>query len=269
MLTAHQPDLPLPRALPPQRRDLPPNLGRAPYRLPHEVKDRLASSLAPFRNRAPAHALAVFLGRFWSMPGRVALPFPIDRRALADREDLGLTEAQVRGAIKTLEAVGFIDRWQTTGSKYKATEAGLHRKPIPFTFGGEYTPLFLAANKRAGVARGRQEGARRCPTPDPRQTPPVGFPQAQNLAAPRDLKPSHNSPKGKSEANPVVIMGEVANGFSGTTLVLPAPDPAQIRARAARAQLEAWLAKPPEPPTPLRSSTLAAGRFGRGQSPSR
>ena len=32
------------------------------------------------------------------MPGRVALPFPIDRRALAGHRELGLTEARVRGA---------------------------------------------------------------------------------------------------------------------------------------------------------------------------
>ena len=37
----------------------------------------MASSLAPFRNREAAYALAVFLGRFWSMPGRVALPFVV------------------------------------------------------------------------------------------------------------------------------------------------------------------------------------------------
>jgi hypothetical protein len=42
-------------------------------------------------------ALAVFLSRFWSMPGRVALPFPIDRRALAGHRELGLTEGRVKG----------------------------------------------------------------------------------------------------------------------------------------------------------------------------
>ena len=46
---------------------------------------------------------------------RVALPSPIDRRALADRPDLQLTEARVRGAIRTLEAVGFARRPHSAG----------------------------------------------------------------------------------------------------------------------------------------------------------
>jgi hypothetical protein len=69
------------------------------------------------------------------MPGRVALPFPIDRRALADRQDLGLTEAQVRRGIRVLEEVAFLARAVTSGSRYKATEEGLRRKPIPFQLG--------------------------------------------------------------------------------------------------------------------------------------
>ena len=64
----------------------------------------------PFRNREAAFALATFLARFWSVPGRVGGSFPIDRRALADHEGLGLTEARVRGAIRTLEAVGYLER---------------------------------------------------------------------------------------------------------------------------------------------------------------
>ena len=36
--------------------------------------------------------------------------FPIDRRELAEHAALGLTEARVRGAIRTLEEVGFLDR---------------------------------------------------------------------------------------------------------------------------------------------------------------
>src|SRR5215218_5732195 len=72
-----------------------------PYRLPHDVRDRLAAALAPCRNRDAAFALATFLGRFWSTPGRLRAAFPIDRRELAEHAALGLTEAQVRGATKT------------------------------------------------------------------------------------------------------------------------------------------------------------------------
>ena len=35
------------------------------YRLPHDVRDRLAAALAPYRNRDAAFALATFLARFW------------------------------------------------------------------------------------------------------------------------------------------------------------------------------------------------------------
>src|SRR5215213_5737727 len=172
-MPAAQPMLPLPRALPPRARRVrkPFQAGTAsqPYRLPHEVRDRLIAALAPYRNREAAYRLAVFLGRFWSMPGRVALPFPIDRRALADRADLKLTEGEVRGAIRTLEAIGFLARWRTLGSRYKATEAGLRRKPVPFMFGPDYMPAFIAANGRAAATRGGQDGARRYPTAQTRE----------------------------------------------------------------------------------------------------
>jgi hypothetical protein len=87
--------------------------------------------------------------------------FPIDRRALADHAGLNLTEARVRGAIRTLEAVGFLDRAiPAPGSLYKPTADGLHRKPVLFVFGSDYAPAFIAANKRA-AARDRRLGERR------------------------------------------------------------------------------------------------------------
>jgi hypothetical protein len=197
-----QPMLALPRARPAPvrdaRRPFHPSRAEGPYRLPHEVRDRLVAALASYRNREAAFALAVFLGRFWSMPGRVALPFPVDRRALAGRPDLGLTEARVRGAIRVLEEVGFLARFITSGSRYKATEDGLRRKPIPFQFGADYAPLFIAANRRAAAARGRQEGARRTLPPDAARGPSVA-----SAGAP--LK----SPERKSEADPRVYSGDL------------------------------------------------------------
>src|SRR5215211_1030681 len=107
-----QPMLRLPRALPARarrnRRPFAPGSQGEPYRLPYEVRDRLIAVLGPFRNREAAFALAVFLARFWSMPGRVALPFPIDRRALAGHREVRLTEKRVRGAIRVLEEIGFL-----------------------------------------------------------------------------------------------------------------------------------------------------------------
>src|SRR3954470_976466 len=130
-----------------------------PYRLPRDVRDRLASALRPFRNRDAAFALAVFLGRFWSTPSRLLTAFPMDRRELADHAALGLTEARVRGAIRILEEVGFLDRALVSGSTHKPTPEGLHRKPVLFMFGSDYGLLFGTANKRAVAARERRCGA--------------------------------------------------------------------------------------------------------------
>jgi hypothetical protein len=177
------------------RRPFRPSRGEGAYRLPHDVRDQLTAALAPFRNRDAAFALATFLARFWSVPGRVALPFPIDRRALAEHQDLDLTEARVRGAIRVLEEVGFLARFVTSGSRYKATEDGLRRKPVPFQFGPDYAPLFIAANRRAAAARGGREGARRTQAPETARGP--------------SLASALKSPKGKSEAEREVIMGEI------------------------------------------------------------
>jgi len=101
---------PAPRRSRGVRRPFAPLHESGPYRLPYDVRDRLTAALAPFRNREAAFALAVFLGRFWSMPNQLLTAFPIDRRVLADHAALGLTEARVRGAIRVLEEVGFLDR---------------------------------------------------------------------------------------------------------------------------------------------------------------
>src|SRR4051795_6091482 len=172
------PLLPLPR--PPStrrrgsRRPFAPSPCASPYRLPHDVRDRLAAALAPFRNRDAAFTLAVFLGRFWSTPARLLAAFPIDRRELAGHAALGLTEARVRGAIKVLEEVGFLDRALASGSTHRPTPNGLHRKPVLFMFGAEYGPLFSAANRRAAAARERRSGARRGPTPAKPLRPSTG-----------------------------------------------------------------------------------------------
>src|SRR3954469_23202895 len=102
------------------RRPFAPSQGGV-YRLPHDVRDRLAAALAPCRNRDAAFALATFLARYWSVPARLLAAFPIDRRELAEHAALGLTEAQVRGATKTLEEAGFLDRAVRSGSTHQPT----------------------------------------------------------------------------------------------------------------------------------------------------
>jgi hypothetical protein len=173
------------------------------YRLPREVRDCLVRDLAPFRNRDAAFALATFLARYWSVPGRVASAFPIDRRALADHGVLDLTEARVRGAIRALEAVGFLERaLAPSGSRYRPTADGLQRKPILFVFGPEYAPAFLAANARARAARGGDRRTRRPVTPAATPRPSMAILEASRA----------NSPKSKSEADPQVIMGQLRQG---------------------------------------------------------
>src|SRR3954447_7149520 len=154
---------PAPRRSRGVRRPFTPSPLAGPYRLPRDVRDRLAAALAPYRNRDAAFTLATFLGRFWSTPNRLLSAFPIDRRELANHVALGLTEARVRGAIRTLEEVGFLDRAVASGSTHKPTPDGLHRKPVLFTFGADYGPLFSAANRRAAAARERRSGSRRGP----------------------------------------------------------------------------------------------------------
>ena len=168
-----------------------------PYRLPRSIMERLAVSLAPYRNRDAALDLAVFLARYWSSPSRLIAAFPIDRRALADHAALGLSEARVRGAIAALETVGFLDRAETLrGSRYQPTETGLQRKPILFRFGVGYRESFAQANARA-------QPRRVVPVPERRPTPvtarqPLPKPEISlTQVAQRQIPP------GK-----VVIMGE-------------------------------------------------------------
>lgn len=168
-----------------------------PYRLPKTVCESLGTLLAPFRNREAAFVLATFLARHWSSPDRLGRPFPIDRRALTDHTKLGLSEARVRGAIRTLERIGFLDRPLTVlGSPYRATETGLKRKPILFRIGAAFVPWFQAAN-RTGATKRR-----------------VTI-QAQN---PRTAsgKPTSNSPKNKHISYLPVLKGEVARASEET-----------------------------------------------------
>src|SRR5215203_1456 len=169
------------------RRPFTPSREVGPYRLPRDIQDQLLSALASFRNRDAAFALAVFIGRFWSAPGRLEQAFPIDRRALANRPDLGLTEAKIRGAIRTLERVSFLDRGEPDqGSRYQRTGTGdLHRKPVCFRLGLAYRASFEAANKRAQKRRERQGPARRLITPSKGPRPSVTLPAAPVLKSPK------------------------------------------------------------------------------------
>lgn len=154
-----------------------------PYRLPKAVLDRLEGSLAPFRNAEAAFALATFLARFWTAPNRLGTPFPADRRALAAHQLLGLSEAEIRGALKTLERLGFLNRpTPKSASRYQPTPEGLHRRPILFEFGTDFSALFQAANQKAKRTSDRR--------------PPGGQPWKFQSSLPSRAV-SSSSPKGK------------------------------------------------------------------------
>lgn len=167
-----------------------------PYRLPKAVQDRLERELASFRNAEAAFALAAFLGRFWTAPNRLGMPFPIDRRALADHQALDLTESQIRGASKTLERVGFLKRpISKSGSRYRTTADGLHRKPILFEFGADFATVFQAVNQTA-KRNSKRLGVR----PHPQRSLPSLSWDSQILKSPKNKNPSEKE----------VFMGEIS-----------------------------------------------------------
>jgi len=133
-----------------------------------------------------------------------------------------LTEAQVRGAIRALEEVGFPDRiTPDRGSRYQRSDTGdLHRKPVPFRLGLDYRAAFETVNKRAQTARGRRGPERRPLTQAQAPRPSVAFGEAQPL----------KSPKFKGEADRKVLMGELT----------PKPPEATSLNSKLEAALEQW-----------------------------
>jgi hypothetical protein len=118
------------------------------YKLPGKLFQLLEVRLRTFRNREAAHILAVFLARMNAVPSRYNRPFPVDRRALMGNQTLGLSEDRIRGALKTLEAVGFLDRQPDPRGEYEKVQktptmpGGVKRRPIRFVFGLDFMPTF-------------------------------------------------------------------------------------------------------------------------------
>lgn len=183
------------------------------YRLPHAIRDRLEAHVKGRRNAPAVLALAHWLARFWSAPRKLLAAFPIDRRAIAGREDLGLSEARVRGALAVLVEIGFLARYEPDpGKRYQRTESGLQRRPILFRFGEEYGVAFSKANDRAQAARGAGTPARR-PTPRPEPACPV----TASVAANRPMRSPQLAQNQISGGN-LVIMGESREPESSSPL---------------------------------------------------
>jgi hypothetical protein len=187
--------------------------------------------LQPAKNREAALALAVFLARYWSAPTRLGQTFPIDRRALASHRDLPLTEARVRGAIKLLEEVGFLEREKPEpGRRYQPTVDGLHRRPLVFHFGAEFQATFEAANKRPRRSfRAAEDGRRSLSAPAVLATRP-----RPSWSPP---EPRTNSPKNIPQNPTVLHMGELAKEHSRTSLPLPELRPQDSQLEAALKRL--------------------------------
>ena len=137
----------------------------------------------------------------------------------------------MRGAIRALEEVGFLDRAVASGSTHRPTPDGLHRKPVLFLFGSDYGPLFSAANRRVAAARERRSRSRWG----------SGLPARERRSAAVVSTRRTNSPKNKSSGASMVIMGEI---------------------RTALADL-------PVPITPLRAFEAALNRFKKAFEESR
>ena len=156
----------------------------------------------------------MFLARYWSAPGRLGLPFPIDRRALCGHCDLPLTEARVRGAIAALEEVGYLARIvPEPGRRYQTTADGLHRRPLAFQFGADFQATFEAANKRPRRnPRAAQDGRRPLPASSLATRPRLSWSPPEASA---------KSPKDTSQNPTVMYLDDLAKGHPRTSLALP------------------------------------------------
>lgn len=181
-----------------------------PYRLPQPVTALLMQRLAPYRNGEAALALAVFLARYHSAPRRVACAFPVDRRALVGHPALGLTEARVRGALRALEEIGFLDREERPGSGYRPTDDGLRRIAGRWRFGEEFRVLFERAHHKARADIGLR---RQLPVAEPGTKSPKSIP-----APARSLLMGEIS--AAPSRSPVSIC---RNGYPGIEVEGPAP----------------------------------------------
>ncbi|OAS26342.1 hypothetical protein [Methylobacterium platani] len=126
------------------------------YILPRRVLDLLEPLLTGLRNAGACMVLARFLARVQAAPSTLGRAFPVDRRALAAHPDLDLTEEQVRSATAALERVGFLARVETVGSPYRATAAGVRRKPVLRKIGAAFQALFRLIHITAQKRRPRE-----------------------------------------------------------------------------------------------------------------
>lgn len=129
------------------------------YRMPDPVRDLLGDMLQGRRNAEACYALAVHLARNHA-GSRLTEAFTVSRRGFDDRngmagiEALGLSEKQIRNALKALEEIGFLVRDIRRGNGWQDTSEGFRKAPIRFRFGPDFFALFLAAKRSYRRPRG-------------------------------------------------------------------------------------------------------------------
>jgi len=134
---------------------------------------------------------------------RLSATPPPGTRPPAEHEALGLTEAQVRGALATLAEIGCLARYEPeAGKRYQRTETGLQRRVILHHFGETYANAFTRANTQSQAALGAPAPARR---PVPRLE--ASRAPAANVAASRPM-PLPQVAQKQTIGGAVVIMGE-------------------------------------------------------------
>ena len=121
------------------------------YRLPHDVRDRLAAALKPLRNRDACMALATFIGRFWTAPQRArpavrARPAGARSRRSA-RPDRGPRERRDPGAGARRISRAMPASGRTTKPRRRACTASPSPSRSRSTIGG------VRARQQAGCRR--------------------------------------------------------------------------------------------------------------------
>lgn len=150
----------------------PPTDETSPFRLPKSVRRAVCVALSPYRSRDTAFRLLSFLARFWTHPTRLERSWPVDRRGLANHRLLGLTEGEVRGALRTLEKAGVVVREpMERRHAYRPTEQGLRRSPILWRFAVPFLTMFRTVNRWKAIRDQRVERQGRANPSNPNTNP--------------------------------------------------------------------------------------------------
>lgn len=118
------------------------------YRAPRVIVERLQQAISHFRNRDAVFKLAIFLARYHSGPKTIGRQFVIDRRRLDGHPNLGLTEARIRGAIKGLLEIGFME--VATPDEAPERNYGCKERAVLFyRFSGEFAKILTSLSRKA------------------------------------------------------------------------------------------------------------------------